>query len=72
MSRKYINPKEVQENYGISVNALKHQRWGGYGFPYTVVGRKKNNNRGGHILYNVDIIEKELLSNTRYPTKNKK
>ena len=32
--RKYINPKEVNEIYGIKPNTLARQRSGGYGIPF--------------------------------------
>jgi|TARA_Y100001938_G_C7879411_1_gene324269 hypothetical protein len=58
MMRKYINPKEVNEIYGIKPNTLARQRSGGYGIPFhrlTKPGTMK-----GIILYNVDDIEEAL------------
>ena len=51
---KFIRPKDVEEIFSIKTSTLSKQRQGKYGLPYTVVGRKKNNNRGGVILYNVN------------------
>ena len=53
---KYIRPKDVEDTFSIKVSTLSKQRQGNYGLPYHVVGRKKNNNRGGVILYNVDEV----------------
>ncbi len=53
---KYIRPKDVEDQYSIKVSTLSKQRQGKYGLPFHVVGRKKNNNRGGVILYNVDEV----------------
>ena len=57
---KYIRPKDVEDQYSIKVSTLSKQRQGKYGLPFHVVGRKKNNNRGGVILYNVDEINEYL------------
>ena len=48
--KKYLRPKEVEEIYSIKVSTLAKQRQGKYGLPFTVVGRKKNAQRGGVIL----------------------
>ena len=53
---KYIRPKDVEDTFSIKVSTLSKQRHGKYGLPFHVVGRKKNNNRGGVILYNVDEV----------------
>ena len=53
---KYIRPKDVEDIFSIKVSTLSKQRQGKYGLPFHVVGRKKNNNRGGVILYNVDEV----------------
>ena len=53
---KYIRPKDGEDTFSIKVSTLSKQRQGNYGLPYHVVGRKKNNNRGGVILYNVDEV----------------
>jgi len=52
----YIRPKDVEDTFSIKVSTLSKQRQGKYGLPFHVVGRKKNNNRGGVILYNVDEV----------------
>tara|TARA_R110000824_G_scaffold9127_3_gene41123 strand:+ start:2643 stop:2855 length:213 start_codon:yes stop_codon:yes gene_type:complete len=57
---KYIRPKDVEEQYSIKVSTLSKQRQGNYGLPFHVVGRKKNNNRGGIILYNVDEVNNHI------------
>jgi|TARA_R110000803_G_scaffold39583_3_gene85381 hypothetical protein len=57
---KFIRPKDVEEIFSIKTSTLSKQRQGKYGLPYTVVGRKKNNNRGGVILYNVDEVNDYL------------
>ena len=57
---KLIRPKDVEEIFSIKTSTLSKQRQGKYGLPYTVVGRKKNNNRGGVILYNVDEVNDYL------------
>ena len=59
-NRKFIRPKDVEDQYSIKVSTLSKQRQGKYGLPYHVVGRKKNNNRGGVILYNVDDVNDYL------------
>ena len=61
--KKYLRPKEVEEIYSIKVSTLAKQRQGKYGLPFTVVGRKKNAQRGGVILYNVDLINERLNKN---------
>ena len=67
--RKFLREKEVSDIYGISRNALRRQRWGDYGIPYSVVGRKNNKNKGGIILYSIEDIEKAMVRKT--PTRNK-
>jgi hypothetical protein len=59
-NKKFIRPKDVEKIYSIKVSTLSKQRQGKYGLPYHVVGRKKNKNRGGVILYSVDDIESQL------------
>ena len=59
-NKKFIRPKDVEEIFSIKTSTLSKQRQGKYGLPYTVVGRKKNNNRGGVILYNVDEVNDYL------------
>ena len=59
---KYIRPKDVEDTFSIKVSTLSKQRQGNYGLPYHVVGRKKNNNRGGVILYNVDEVNDYINS----------
>ena len=60
ISKKFLTPKDVENIYSIKVSTLSKQRQGKYGLPYHVVGRKKNKNRGGVILYSVDDIESQL------------
>ena len=55
--RKFLREKEVSEIYGINRNTLRRQRWGDYGIPYSVVGRAKDKNKGGIVLYLIDDIE---------------
>ena len=62
---KFIRPKDVEDQYSIKVSTLSKQRQGKYGLPYHVVGRKKNNNRGGVILYNVDEVNEYINSKGR-------
>ena len=57
---KFIRPKDVEEIFSIKTSTLSKQRQGKYGLPYTVVGRKRNEQRGGVILYNVDAINDYL------------
>ena len=57
MSKKYYRAKEIQEAYGINPSTLSRQRWGQYGLPYSVVGRKPGKKTGGIILYNIDDVE---------------
>mgnify|MGYP003642355946 FL=1 len=69
MTKKYLRAKEVKELYGINPSTLSKQRWGKYGLPFHVVGRKPNKSRGGIILYNIDEVEDYLNKNhkgTRY------
>ena len=54
MNKKFIRPRDVEEIYSIKISTLSKQRQGKYGLPFHVVGRKKNAQRGGVILYNVD------------------
>ena len=58
--KKFIRPKDVEEIYSIKTSTLSKQRQGKYGLPFHVVGRKKNAQRGGVILYNVDEINDYL------------
>ena len=62
---RFIRPKDVEDQYSIKVSTLSKQRQGKYGLPYHVVGRKKNNNRGGVILYNVDEVNEYINSKGR-------
>jgi len=55
--RKFLREKEVSDIYGINRNTLRRQRWGDYGIPYSVVGRAKDKNKGGIVLYLIDDIE---------------
>ena len=64
-NRKFIRPKDVEDQYSIKVSTLSKQRQGKYGLPYHVVGRKKNNNRGGVILYNDDEVNEYINSKGR-------
>jgi hypothetical protein len=59
-NKKFIRPKDVEDLFSIKVSTLSKQRQGKYGLPYTVVGRPKNKNRGGVILYNVDEVNDYL------------
>ena len=59
---KFIRPKDVEDNFSIIVSTLSKQRQGKYGLPFHVVGRKKNQNRGGVILYNVDEVNNYINS----------
>ena len=59
---KFIRPKDVEDNSSIKVSTLSKQRQGKYGLPFHVVGRKKNKNRGGVILYNVDEVNDYINS----------
>ena len=65
ISKKFLTPKDVENIYSIKVSTLSKQRQGKYGLPYHVVGRKKNNNRGGVILYNVDEVNEYINSKGR-------
>ena len=40
-NRKYLREKEVSEIYGINRHTLARQRWGDYGLPYIIQGRKE-------------------------------
>ena len=69
MNKKYLRAKDIKELYGINPSTLSRQRWGKYGLPFHVVGRKPNKRRGGIILYSVDEVEDYLGKNhkgTRY------
>ena len=55
--RKFLREKEVSNIFGIPRNTLRRQRWGDYGIPYSVVGRAKNKNKGGIVLYSIEDIE---------------
>ena len=65
MNKKFIRPRDVEEIYSIKVSTLAKQRQGQYGLPFHVVGRKKNAQRGGVILYNVDEINDYLINKGR-------
>ena len=58
--RKFLREKEVSNIFGIPRNTLRRQRWGDYGIPYSVVGRKDNNNKGGFILYSIEDVESAM------------
>ena len=64
-NKKFLRPKEVEEIYSIKVSTLAKQRRGRYGLSFVVVGRKKNAQRGGVILYNVDDINDRLNDQRR-------
>ena len=59
-NRKYLREKEVSDIYGINRHTLARQRWGDYGLPYVIQGRKKGTKKGGIILYDIEDIEKSL------------
>ena len=65
MNKKFIRPREVEEIYSIQVSTLSKKRQGKYGLPFHVVGRKKNAQRGGVIVYNVDEINDYLIKKGR-------
>ncbi len=58
--KKYLRPKDVEDIYSIKISTLAKQRQGKYGLPYSIVGRKKHNQRGGVILYSIDDINEFL------------
>ena len=55
-NKRFIRPKDVEKIYSIKVSTLSKQRQGKYGLPYSIVGRKKNGQRGGVILYSIEDI----------------
>ena len=59
-NRKFIRPKDVEDQYSIKVSTLSKQRQGKYGLPYSIVGRKKHKQKGGVILYSIDDINEFL------------
>ena len=59
-NKKFLRPRDVEDIYSIKVSTLSKQRAGKYGLPFHVVGRKKNAQRGGVIVYNVDEINDYL------------
>ena len=59
-NRKYLREKEVSDIYGINRHTLARQRWGDYGLPYVIQGRKEGTNKGGIILYDIEDIEKSI------------
>ena len=59
-NRKFIRPKDVEDQYSIKVSTLSKQRQGKFGLPYTVVGRDPKSNRGGIILYEVAKVHDYL------------
>ena len=65
--RKFLREKEVSDIFGIARNTLRRQRWGDYGIPYSVVGRAKNKNKGGIVLYSIEDIESAMQK--KVPTK---
>ena len=67
--RKFLREKEVSNIFGIPRNTLRRQRWGDYGIPYSVVGRAKNKNKGGIILYSIEDIESAMQK--KVPTNKK-
>ena len=67
--RKFLREKEVSNIFGISRNTLRRQRWGDYGIPYSVVGRAKNKNKGGIVLYSIEDIESAMQK--KVPTNKK-
>jgi len=67
--RKFLREKEVSDIFGISRNTLRRQRWGDYGIPYSVVGRAKNKNKGGIVLYSIEDIESAMQK--KVPTNKK-
>jgi len=65
--RKFLREKEVSNIFGIPRNTLRRQRWGDYGIPDSVVGRAKNKNKGGIVLYSIEDIESAMQK--KVPTK---
>ena len=61
-NRKYLRPKEVEEIYGIKEGTLAKQRSQGFGLPYVLIGRKPKKNKGGIILYDIEVIEEAFKS----------
>ena len=43
MYKKYLRPKDIEEQYGIKQSTLSRQRWGKYGLPFSIVGRNQKN-----------------------------
>ena len=66
--RLYLRPKEVEEIFGIKQSTLRRQRTGRYGFPFTVVRRAPQTNKGGTIFYAVEDIKKGKF---KFPEKKK-
>tara|TARA_Y100000389_G_C17061982_1_gene317792 strand:+ start:136 stop:348 length:213 start_codon:yes stop_codon:yes gene_type:complete len=66
-NKKFLRPKDIEDQFSIKVSTLSKQRQGNYGLPFTVVGRKKNKQRGGVILYNVDEVH-DYLNKKGRPT----
>ena len=64
-NRKYLREKEVSDIYGINRHTLARQRWGDYGLPYVVQGRKEGAKKGGIILYDIDVIEDAFKSKNK-------
>jgi hypothetical protein len=65
--RKFLREKEVSNIFGIPRNTLRRQRWGDYGIPYSIVGRAKDKNKGGIVLYSIEDIEAAMQK--KGPTK---
>jgi|TARA_R100001143_G_C3339075_1_gene123323 hypothetical protein len=66
-NKKFLRPKDIEDQFSIKVSTLSKQRQGNYGLPFTVVGRRKNKQRGGVILYNVDEVH-DYLNKKGRPT----
>jgi len=54
---KYLKPKQVSEEFNISVNTLRKWRCERRGLPFTVIGRKSEMKRSGTIVYDRALIE---------------
>ena len=64
MHKEYLTTKEVADKFGIKESTLRKQRWGQYGIPFVVLGRKKKKKNGGVVRYNVNDLQNYVKKNT--------
>ena len=65
MNKKYLTTKEISKKYGVKDGTLRRQRWGRYGLPFVIIGRKPGQRTGGLVRYDADKVDEYIRKNER-------